>query len=83
MKKYKGKRTRNLVPKVLNIILEILYNRPSEAKLEAMLDNYYKETDTKQKCEFRNIFKELKVLLRQKKVRVIDMLRLELQKYAW
>ena len=83
LKQFKGRKTRNLVPKLLNIILEILHSRPSEAELEATLSKYYKETDSKQKCEFRKIYNELKVLLKPKKVRILDKLRVELESYVW
>lgn len=83
LKQYIGKNTHGLVPKVLNVILEILCKRPNEAELEATLNKYYKETDTKQKCEIKKMYGELNILLKPKKVRAIDMLRLELLKYAW
>ncbi len=83
LKQYKGKSKRGFLPKILNVILEILYNKSSEAEFEATLNKYYKETDTKQKSEIKGIYKELKALLKPKEVRAIDTFIEELYKYAW
>ena len=83
LKQYKGKSKRGFVPKILNVILEILYNKSSEAEFEATINKYYKETDTKQKSEIKGIYKELKALLKPKEVRAIDTFIEELYKYAW
>ena len=83
LKQFKGKRTRNLVPKVISIVLLILKGRLNEKEFETTISKYFKQTDTVQKTEMRNMYKELKVLLKPKKVRLIDKLREELDLYVW
>lgn len=83
MKQFKGKRTRNLAPKVMSIVLLILEERLNEKEFEATISKYFKQTDTVQKTEMRNMYKELNTLLKPKKVRFIDKLREELDLYVW
>ena len=83
LKPFKGKRTRGIVPKVLNIIIRILHDRPNKAEFNTILEKYFKESDTKQTCELKKIYNDLQLLLRQKKVRTIDKLRMELEDYVW
>lgn len=83
LKQFKGKRTRGIVPKVLNIIIRILHDRPNETEFNAILGKYFKESDTKQICELRKIYNELQTILKPKKVRIIDRIRKELDSYVW
>lgn len=83
LKQFKGKHTRNIVPKVLNVIIRILHDRPDEAEFNKILEKYFKESDTKQISELKKIYNELQPLLKQKKVRAIEKLRKELEDYVW
>ena len=83
LKQFKGKRTRGIVPKVLNVIIRILHDRPNKTEFNKILKKYFKDSDTKQTCEVKKIYNELQPLLKQKKVRVIDKLRKELEDYVW
>lgn len=83
LKQFKGKRTRGIVPKVLNVIIRILHDRPNKTEFNKILKKYFKDSDTKQTCEVKKIYNELQPLLKQKKVRAIDKLRKELEDYVW
>ncbi|MBO5737739.1 hypothetical protein J6R97_00165 [bacterium] len=83
LKQFKGKRTRGIVPKVLNVIIRILHDRPDKAEFNKILEKYFKDSDTKQISELKKIYNELQPLLKQKKVRAIEKLRKELEDYVW
>ena len=83
LKQFKGKRTRGIVPKLLNVIIRILHDRPDEAEFNTILEKYFKESDTKQISELKKIYNDLKIVLKPKKIRTIDKLRKELENYVW
>lgn len=83
LQQFKGKRVRNLVPKHLEIILLILYERPNKEELEQYINEHFAPTDKAQKAEFRRIYKELEIVLQPKEIRLTDKLREELWNIVW
>ncbi len=83
LQQFKGKHTRNIVPKYLSAILLILYKKPSLEEFTQILNKYFKHTDKTPKAEYRKIYQELQRVLKPKKVRIIDKLRKELWEYVW
>ncbi len=83
LKRFKGKRIRNFVPKYLSKILLIIFKRPNKEELEEIINKNFKATDKVQKAEFRKIYNELEIALKPKKERVVDRLRKELWQYVW
>lgn len=83
LSQYKDSNKHNIVPKLLSVILPILYQRPNEEELKEILNKYFKPTDKLLKAEYRKLFEELNMVLQQKKIRVMDRFRKELGTYVW
>ena len=83
LEQHEGSNERNLVPKLLSVILPILHQRPNEEELKEILNKYFKPTDKAVKAEYRKFFKELNKVLKQKEIRVIDRFIKEINDYVW
>jgi hypothetical protein len=83
LQQFQWKKVRNIVPKYLEIILLILYQRPNKKELEEYVNEHFSQTDKVQKAEFRKIYKELEKALQPKEVRLIDKLKEELWNIVW
>lgn len=83
LEQYKDSRKRNLIPKLLSVILLILHQRPNEEQLREFLNKYFKTTDKALRAEYRKLFEELNKVLQPKQIRTIEKLRRELSDYVW
>lgn len=83
LKQYEGSKKHNIVPKLLSVILPILYQRPNEEELKEILNKYFKPTDKAHKAEYRKLYEKLSEVLKPKKIRVIDRFKKEIEKYVW
>lgn len=83
LKQYEGSSKHNIVPKLLSVILPIVYQRPNEEELKEIPNKYFKTTDKLLRAEYRKIYKELIIVLKPKEIRVIDRFREELEAYVW
>lgn len=83
LEQYKDSCKRNLIPKLLSVILPILYERPNEEELREFLNKYFKTTDKVLKAEYRKLFVELNKVLQPKRMRTIERFRRELYNFVW
>ena len=83
LEQHEGNNERNLVPKLLSVILPILHKRPNEEKLKEILNKYFKPTDKAVKAEYRKLFEKLNKVLKQKEIRAVDRFREEINDYVW
>lgn len=83
LKQYEGNSKHNIVPKLLSVILPIIYQRPNEEELKEILNKHFKTTDKLLRAEYRKFYEELNLVLKPKKIRAMDRFKKEIEDYVW